>query len=585
MSYKPRSLFRLITEINQSMFLPHIQRPFVWEEEQMLRLFDSLMRNFPIQTLLFWRTKDEIKARKFMEQVAWDADLSDFYEPNMSQEGVEKVFVLDGQQRLQTLYAIFFGAINSPDNQRSEAYFDTTSGIGPDEQGLMFRLQFSKVPLGLPWYRVADAIGKDTQKNAEEVADRINEELDAINVAKPPEKRDSAEDAKARERRVRRNMSQLISLLREEKHFWAQELDGVANEFPYRRVLDIFVRVNSGGTKLDASDLMFAAMKEGWAEIEAVIEETTELLNGTNLKFDKTFPLKCLLVAHGRGAEASPEKFTGADGEKLLDEMNVGWDRAEDAFRQLRDFMQHDLKVHADKLVRTYNSFIPLFDYLYHNPQPKESSRVLMRAYHYKAQLFGWYSQSTDTVINALHSIIGKSCPAGFPLDQINNYFQRRGNATKLGRYHLNETRLRFILLNLVYVDQMGSSPFDVKFKGNDPHVDHIYPQHALRTKLNLISSDINHLGNFRFVGATDNIRKRAEMPAIYFARLKNAGVDIAKHLLLDDVAREPARLQFDAETYKDFRDRRFARIWEIVSAAVNPEEVKPGSSADCAIS
>ena len=56
MSYKPRSLFRLIDEINHSLFLPHIQRPFVWEEEQMLRLFDSLMRNYPIQTLLFWRS-------------------------------------------------------------------------------------------------------------------------------------------------------------------------------------------------------------------------------------------------------------------------------------------------------------------------------------------------------------------------------------------------------------------------------------------------------------------------------------------------------------------------------------------------
>jgi uncharacterized protein with ParB-like and HNH nuclease domain len=167
MSYKPCSLFRLIEEINRSLFLPHIQRPFVWEEEQMIRLFDSLMRNYPIQTLLFWRTKDEIKARKFMEQIAWDADLSDFYQPNMSKAGIEKVFVLDGQQRLQTLYAIFFGAINSPDNQRAEAYFDTTSGIAPDEQGLMYRLEFSKVPLDLPSYRVADAIGRDAQKNAE----------------------------------------------------------------------------------------------------------------------------------------------------------------------------------------------------------------------------------------------------------------------------------------------------------------------------------------------------------------------------------------------------------------------------------
>ncbi|MGH6812076.1 MAG: DUF262 domain-containing protein [Methylocella sp.] len=512
MSYKPRSLFRLIEEINRNLFLPHIQRPFVWDEEQMLRLFDSLMRNYPIQTFLFWRTKDEIKARKFMEQVTWDADLSDFYEPNMSKEGIEKVFVLDGQQRLQTLYAIFFGAITSPDNQRAEAYFDITGAVAPDEQGLMHPLRFSKSPLELPWYRVADVIGKDGQRNAEEVADRINESLDNLNSIKPLEQEELAQDAKARGRRVRRNMSQLVSLLREEKHFWVQELDGVASEFPYRRILDIFVRVNSGGTKLDASDLMFAAIKEGWSDTEEVIEQTTELLNGTNLKFDKTFPLKCLLVAHGRGAEASPERFTGTGGDELLDEMEAGWDRAERAFQELRDFMKNDLKVYADKVIRSYNSFILLFDFLYYNPKPSEESRAMMRAYHYKAQLFGWYSQSTDTVINALHSVVGKPSSVGFPLAGIKDYFLRRGNDTELQRRHLNATRLRYILLNLVYVDQMGSSPFDVKFKGNDPHVDHIYPQSMLRSKLGLYTTDINHLGNFRFVGATDNIRKKGRI-------------------------------------------------------------------------
>lgn len=578
MSYKPRTMFRLIEEINKSLFLPHIQRPFVWEEEQMLRLFDSLMRNYPIQTLLFWRTKDEIKARKFMEQVAWDADLSDFYDPNMSKEGIEKVFVLDGQQRIQTLYSIFFGAITTPDNQRAEAYFDTTSGIAPDEQRLMYKLCFSKERLALPWYRVGDIIGRHTQKNAEELADEVNETIDAMESGKPSEQQESDQDAKAREKRVRRNMSQLVSLLREEKHFWVQELDGVANEFPYRRVLDIFVRVNSGGTKLDSSDLMFAAMKEGWDAIEEVIEQTTELLNGTNLQFDKTFPLKCLLVAHGRGAEASPEKFSGPDGDKLLAEMEAGWDRAEAAFRQLRDFMQNDLKVYADKVIRSYNSFIPLFDYLYHNTKPTEPDRALMKAYHYKAQLFGWYSQSTDTVINALHSIVGKPAANSFPLNDVKAYFQKRGNQVQLSSSHLNETRLRFILLNLIYVDRMGASPFDVKFKGNEPHVDHIYPQSALRTKLGLYSADINHLGNFRFVGAIDNIRKRAEMPASYFARLKRSGIDIAKHLLLDDVSADPSRLAFDLATYKDFRDRRFQMIWQIAAAAVNSELARGGT-------
>ncbi|HTV32507.1 MAG TPA: hypothetical protein VME69_05310, partial [Methylocella sp.] len=175
------------------------------------------------------------------------------------------------------------------------------------------------------------------------------------------------------------------------------------------------------------------------------------------------------------------------------------------------------------------------------------------------------------------HSVVGKSCSAGFPLPAIKEYFHKRGNKTELQRYHLNETRLRFILLNLIYVDQMGSSPFDVKFKGNEPHVDHIYPQYALRTKLCLSSVDINHLGNFRFVGATDNIRKRGEMPASYFARLKGAGVDIEKHLLLKSVSDEPSELKFDVASYEAFRDRRFDRIWEIVSATVNPEMTGAG--------
>lgn len=574
MSYKPSSLFNLIQRINQSVFLPHIQRPFVWEEEQMLKLFDSLMRNYPIQTLLFWKTKDEIKARKFMEEVDWDPNLSDYYEPNISKAGCEKVFVLDGQQRLQTLYAIFGGAIKLADGRRAEAYFDASSGISVSDDGLLHTLKFSMAALPRPWYRVADLIGKDAQRVGEVLADELNDHLDELDGAKPADSKPSPADQKDRQKRVRRNFGQLVSLLREDKHFWIQELDGVANNYTYGTVLDIFVRVNSGGTKLDASDLMFAAMKEGWDEIEEAIEETTELLNSTNIGFDKTFPLKCLLVVHGRGAEASADKFTGADGAKLLADMKAGWDRAEAAFLELRDFLKSDLKVYAEKVVRSHNSFIPLFDYLYFNPKPNEPSRALMRGYYYKAQLFGWYSQGTDKVINGLHLVVGQACPGGFPMQGVKDYFSGRGYPTDLQKRHLEQTRLRFLLLNLVYVDQMGSSPFDVKSKGNEPHVDHIYPRHALSTKLGLGSAEVNTLGNYRFVGATDNIRKRAELPASYFGRLKAAGAPIEKHLLIDEFAANTDKLVFDVATYRDFRDRRAHRIWEICGRTVNPELV-----------
>jgi hypothetical protein len=171
----------------------------------------------------------------------------------------------------------------------------------------------------------------------------------------------------------------------------------------------------------------------------------------------------------------------------------------------------------------------------------------------------------TASEVKAVRNLIGAE-------DVVVSYVERLSPVVESLRHHLNEARLRFILLNLVYVDQMGSSPFDVKFKGNDPHVDHIYPQSMLRSKLGLYSADINHLGNFRFVGAVDNIRKRAELPASYFTRLKGTGVDIAKHLLLDDVAKEPSKLLFDLATYTAFRDRRIERMWEILVATVNPE-------------
>lgn len=572
MSYKPSSLFNLIQVINKNFFLPHIQRPFVWEEEQMLKLFDSLMRNYPIQTLLFWKTKDEIKARKFMEEVEWDPDLSDYYEPNVSKAGCEKTFVLDGQQRLQTLYATFAGAIKGPNGDRLEAYFDTSTGDCVSDEGLLYALKFSKDVLPHPWYRVADLIGKDAQRVSEELSEEMNDNLDKADDALPAEKRPSEADQRARQKRVRRNFGQLVSLLREDKHFWIQELDGVANNYTYGTVLDIFVRVNSGGTKLDASDLMFAAMKEGWDEIEEAIEETTELLNSTNIGFDKTFPLKCLLVVHGRGAEASADKFTGADGANLLSDMKASWDRAEAAFQELRDFLKTDLKVYAEKVVRSHNSFIPLFDYLYFNPKPNERSRALMRGYYYKAQLFGWYSQGTDKIINGLHAVVGQTCLGGFPMQAVKNYFIGRGYPTELVKGSLEQTRLRFLLLNLVYVDQMGASPFDVKYKGNEPHIDHIYPRHALSTKLGLGSAEVNTLGNYRFVGATDNIRKRAELPESYFGRLKSYGSPIEKHLLLDEFAVDTKKLVFDVTTYRSFRDRRLHRIWEICSRTVNPE-------------
>ncbi len=147
-----------------------------------------------------------------------------------------------------------------------------------------------------------------------------------------------------------------------------------------------------------------------------------------------------------------------------------------------------------------------------------------------------------------------------------------RGYNAELAPEHLLDTRLRFILLNLIYVHEFGNSPFNIRYKGNEPHIDHIYPQSMLRNRLGLPGSEVNHLGNYRYIGATDNIRKRAELPAEYFGRLRSQGVPIQKHLLLEDFSLDPALLAFNVESYRQFRDRRLVEITKIASRVVNPE-------------
>ena len=80
-------------------WLPNIQRKFVWSEEQIERLFDSIMRQYPISTLLVWKTKASVRRREFIKNYHDEPNLTDFYVPD---DDKPKLLVLDGQQRLQS---------------------------------------------------------------------------------------------------------------------------------------------------------------------------------------------------------------------------------------------------------------------------------------------------------------------------------------------------------------------------------------------------------------------------------------------------------------------------------------------------
>lgn len=560
---KTRPLYQLLDDLNKALYLPHIQRPFVWSEEQVRRLLDSLLRGYPIQTLLFWRTKDEIKARRFMDSVARDIDLHTLYDEHASQGGNERFFVLDGQQRLQALRTLFDGAIESEKGTDLECWIDLASGESQNDEGFWYGIRFTDAQPGPTWYRLRNLRGVHSKTSGSTLGRAEARRIEATLPSTDADREQILD-------RVQDNADRLSRILKDENVFWYDELDGVVGDYDYERVLEVFVRVNNGGTKLDAGDLMFAAMKGLSDEIEEQVEEVALRLSVGDLAFDKAWVLKAIVLALTGNATLEHRLFAGEGGDALMARVRNEWPRIESAFQQLHDLIQQDIRVTTDRLVRSYVAFIPLFDYLFHHPGPPPEQRQRMVGYFHKAQLFNWFSASTDQLLGSLHlKLVGAT--TGFPLEEVKSFFAGYRRDVELSAANIGGSRVRAMILNLVYREKFDASLFDSHFPGNEPHIDHIYPRARLKP-LGVVGDELNHLGNFRFVGARDNIRKRAEHPGAYFSRLKKEAVPVERHLLAEPWASDPSTMTLDVPTYTKFRDARFAAILAIVRRIVDPE-------------
>ena len=104
---------------NEDIVLPAIQRDFVWSEAKIEKLFDSIMRGYPIGILLLWKTYNDIQYRRFEKDYRSEA-LFTFHD-NRQKRRLK--LVLDGQQRLQSLYIALLGT-----HEGKYFYFDVLSG-------------------------------------------------------------------------------------------------------------------------------------------------------------------------------------------------------------------------------------------------------------------------------------------------------------------------------------------------------------------------------------------------------------------------------------------------------------------------
>ena len=107
MSYETAKTIKSILEdisINKYL-LPSIQREFVWSTSQIEKLFDSLMRDYPISSFLFWEVRgDGVQNYKFYEFLREYHEIKSHNQIANTVGKDEIIAILDGQQRLTSIY-------------------------------------------------------------------------------------------------------------------------------------------------------------------------------------------------------------------------------------------------------------------------------------------------------------------------------------------------------------------------------------------------------------------------------------------------------------------------------------------------
>ena len=259
--------------------LPDIQRPFVWKNAKVRDLFDSMYQGYPVGYFLFWQNGFSDDARV----IGTD-----------TKQKPSRLLIVDGQQRLTSLYAVLKRIPIVRENYGSEL------------------IQISFNPL-LEKFEVADAAIRRDKSYIPDISILWSKETDLFEIVDRylSELKSSREISSDEEKQIKKAISRLQSLF--SFPFTALELSPNISE---EDVADVFVRINSKGTPLKQADFILTLMSvfwdEGRAQLEQFCRETRKPSVGKTSPFNyfiQPDPDQLLRVSVGIGFKRARLKY------------------------------------------------------------------------------------------------------------------------------------------------------------------------------------------------------------------------------------------------------------------------------------
>ncbi|MFP6304166.1 DUF262 domain-containing protein [Helicobacter pylori] len=559
-----KSIKEVVDGLNVRYFLPDIQREYVWlkkaDEKKIEQLFDSILRGYPIGSFLFWKLQkediaksDEQDENKLNFQLYQFITNYDERKPHNEKIRIEQIrrddlyIVLDGQQRLTSLYIGLKGTRTlKKKNARSDnpnAYEEKRLYLNLKRQPNMdnpednYQFEFhAKKPENDEkhwWFKVGDIL------ELESVWDYAQEHDLKDNRLKLLETLNKAFHDK-----------QLISYFEE-------------TEKNLNKVLNIFIRVNSGGVKLSYSDLLMSILTASFSS--DIREKMNELVD--TLK-DKGFPnvgkdqvLKTCLLLIGKDTTFELKNFN----KKNIKEIEDNWEKITDSICNAAELLKNF--GYAGYLGSAYIlSSLAYFYFL--NSKMNENDKEQALKFVRNAQITSYFTPSTDTKL----SIIAHSIKEARTFEAFNhNLAKHQTCPLKITNDAIEEMMCSsshaqvFPILQILYPN--------LNCKTTTFHIDHIYPKSKFKKENKKLDKDFykceNHLYNLQLLEGAENQAKKDKDPEVWLKeeyKDERAIEEYKKRNYIDPT------LKLEWENIKEFREKREEDIIKTLKEVLLPK-------------
>lgn len=491
MGYVNFTIKNLIKKIdNNEYVLPALQREFVWKPEQIERLFDSIIKGYPIGSFLFWNVQNEnINKYEFYNILKeyHQRDARHNTKINISHKD-SVTAILDGQQRITSIYIALKGtysykikgAWKNNDNAypSRQLYLNIVSPNLDTNKDVQFDFRFltneeaEDFTEDTLWYPVSDILQFE-----------VGEMFTVIARYQELYRKNFPNESVEKTSYIMNSLGTLHQMMEKDILAYYEE-----NSQEIDKVLDIFIRMNSGGTTLTYSDLLLSLATAKWQnlnareEIYSLVDELNMIGNGFN--FNKDNILKAALVL----TDKKNIKFRASNFDKQTTNLiETNWEKTKKAISLAVNLLSN-FGFNGDTLIAN-SVIIPVVYYLYKIDCPNnylEADRYLndrnkIKYFVQISLLKRIFGGTPDSILLKMRENM-QDLSEGFPLSKLLKVRDTNKSLiltdedidylldTKIGKYS-------FTLLSVIF------PAIDLK---NKFHQDHIFPSSKYKNKKNL---------------------------------------------------------------------------------------------------